>query len=567
MRTIAKEIMNSFDAARWLVLLLVTSFVSTQLLCQTVNVTTWHNDNGRTGWNAQESNLNVNNLGTSKFGKICSSAPLDGQVYAQPIVVTQLPIKNVNTGHTTTYPEVVFVATENDSVYAFDPNSLDSHKNCTQIAYTSLLPSGESAVDCSQIGSGRCLTINPTVGILGTPVVDAITNTLYVVTESQSTAPTALAHRLHALDITQSTLPEKVTAVQIGNGAFSNAHIQRPGLLLLNSVVYVGFSMMDGSNCCPNGYVYGFDATNLIPLARPYFPTTIPGSGNGAGVWQGGAGLAAGSDANGGTYLYFATGNGTFDGTTNFGDSFIKLSIDLTTVNGYFTPTGQNFKNDVDFGSGGVVIIPDGTLSCSNCGYLAVSASKDHNIYLIDRTNPPGFASQSVETVAGSTVYHNAPGYYNSNLYYAAVRGTLGLYPLSNTCAKGGTPPICSSTPAATTAVNFAYGTTPSVSSLGTTPGTAIVWAIWNHGDSCNGKLCKRVPPPRPPKSEPAVLYAFQADTLKQLYASNNCSSRDLMGSGIKFSVPTIANGKVYVGTQTELNVFAEYGNNPPTCK
>jgi hypothetical protein len=371
--------------------------------------------------------------------------------------------------------------------------------------------------------------------------------------------PKTFTHRIHALDITNFN--EKfhgsvVVSATVGNVSFTSVdHIQRPGLLLLSgtpSVVYAAFSMMDAAPGLPNGWILGYNASNLADTSYPLkFPTTIA-AGGGGGVWQGGAGLAAGNDANGGPYLYFGTGNGTYDGTSNWGDSFLKLQTNLSSVANWFTPFDQYCRNcnDEDFGSGGVTLIPDNTLS-SPYAYLAVMADKSKNIWVMDRTIPGGFngsnngscptptcsgTNSNLETIPSSNEYHNTPAYWNNNLYYAAINEQLKKYTVASSCSQGtSVPPVCApgSGPPIPSPPSFPNGTTPSVSANGNSGG--IVWAIWQDGSPFQG--------------QPARLYALSSDVSTDLYDSTMCTG-DALYPGTKFSVPTIANHYVYVGTQ-----------------
>lgn len=368
------------------------------LLSSQVNVTTWHNDIGRTGQNTSETSLTPTTVNKTGFGKICSYA-VDGQVYAQPLVVTGLAI---GSGH-----PVEYVVTMNDKVYAFDGT------NCTLLlGPKSLLQGSEIAAQCGDVGGGGCLTFKPTIGILGTPVIDPGTNIMYLVAWSEITgSPNTFVHRIHALDITNlnevANGPVAISAT-VGSASFTSSdHIQRPGLLLLSgspSVVYVAFSMMDGAPGLPKGWVLGYNASNLTDTNYPLkFPTTPNGSGG--GVWQGGAGLAAGKDSSGTTYIYFGTGNGTFDqnvghtACVDCGDSFVKLTTGTPTVANFFAPFDAFCRNacnaDVDFGSGGVTLIPDNTLP-SPYAYLAVMADKSKSIWVMGRTSPDDSVAPTV---------------------------------------------------------------------------------------------------------------------------------------------------------------------------
>ena len=532
------------------------------LLSSQVNVTTWHNDIGRTGQNTSETSLTPTTVNKTGFGKICSYA-VDGQVYAQPLVVTGLAI---GSGH-----PVEYVVTMNDKVYAFDGT------NCTLLlGPKSLLQGSEIAAQCGDVGGGGCLTFKPTIGILGTPVIDPGTNIMYLVAWSEITgSPNTFVHRIHALDITNlnevANGPVAISAT-VGSASFTSSdHIQRPRLLLLSgspSVVYVAFSMMDGAPGLPKGWVLGYNASNLTDTNYPLkFPTTPNGSGG--GVWQGGAGLAAGKDSSGTTYIYFGTGNGTFDqnvghtACVDCGDSFVKLTTGTPTVANFFAPFDAFCRNacnaDVDFGSGGVTLIPDNTLP-SPYAYLAVMADKSKSIWVMDRTSPGRFGGSNsgscptptcsgtnanVETIPRSNQYHNTPAYWNQRLYYAAINESLTSYQVASQCPFGDLygPPVCVSGPgqSPSSSVTFPYGVTPSVSASGSSGG--VVWSIWQDGNASGGSK--------------AILYAFSSDLSTDLFDSTMCTNNvDALDPGTKFSVPTIANGYVYVGTQGNFNIF-----------
>jgi hypothetical protein len=528
------------------------------LLSGQTNVLTWHNDNWRDGLNSTETVLTQANVNATQFGRICS-ALLDGQVFAQPLVVS------------TGGKNIVYVATMNDSVYAVDGTT------CSQINSVSLLQSSEIAVRCTDVGGAKCHTMNPILGILGTPVIDATTNTMYLVTETESTAgtcgtltkkpPSCFVHRLHALDLTSFAEkfngPVAIAGTYQGVLFTSNLDIQRPGLLLLPGVmpngdsgVYIGFSEIDGVGKpgvnIPHGWVFGYDSQNLN--TAPYVWNSTP-SGEGGGVWASGAGLAAGLDSpTGTTNIYLVTGDGDFTANTggsDYGDSFVKLTTNLVP-SGYFTPFAQACMNpaDQDFGSSGVMLIPD-----SGSTYYAVAASKQGIVYAMNRANPGGYTPPTNSTCpatgtnanvqyfqASTHQYYTTPVSWNSQLYYTPMLGAISRYPLNvTTPAKCLLTPVCLGN-TVKTAISFQYGTNLSVSSSGTTTGTAILWAEKGNG--------------WPTTATPGIgiLYAFDAEhsiskALPELWDSNQCPVRDHPGNAIKFVLPTIANGSVYLGS------------------
>lgn len=547
---------------------------ATTLSNSQTNVLTWHNDNWRDGLNSTETVLNQANVNPKQFGKICS-AVFDGQIFGQPLVISAAG-KNT-----------VYVATMNDSVYSVDG------ANCSQIISVSLLQAGEEPAQCDDVGGGQCHTISPILGIMGTPVIDPTTNTIYLVSESELTKgkcanPTkkpsfCFVDRLHALDLT--TLAEKFNgpvtiAGSVGKTPFvAYNHNQRPGLLLLSGVmangdsgVYIGFSSIAGSGApglnVPSGWVFGYDAQDLA--VAPYVWISTP-DGEGGGVWASGAGLAAGLDSPGGaTYLYLVTGDGDFNANTggaDYGDSFVKLTTGLVPT-AYFTPFAQACMNpaDEDFGSGGAMLIPD-----SGSIYYALAASKLGVIFAMNRENPGGYkpprnstcpavgTNLDAEYFLGSAhEYYTTPVSWNSQMYTVAMYDSVAKYQLNI-----GTTKVCNFSPICTgnvvkTGVTLQYGTNLSLSSSGTITGTAILWATAGNGW------------PTSTSTAPVVLYAFDAEhvvssAIPELWDSVKCPKRDQTGNATKFVLPTIANGFVYLGsmdptdttnTRGELDAF-----------
>jgi len=450
---------------------------------QAVNVLMQHNDLARTGANTSETILTPANVNTNTFGKLFANS-VDGQVYAQPLYVENLSISSK-------LHNVVFVCTENNSVYAFDADAGGITYWHTNLGtpYTS-----------------SCGDLTPVVGITGTPVIDLNSGTLYVDTKL-SAGP---AHKLHALDITTGS--EKFGGpVTIAASNFSAAvQHQRPGLLLLNGVVYVAF----GSHCDQgsyHGFVLGYNATNLTQTAA--FNVTPAGS-MGA-VWSGG--MAPAADASGN--IYIMTGNGTFSGNTNFdlSESMIKLNGSLA-VQDYATPGNWSSLNagDTDLGSGGVVLLPT---------HYAVGMGKDGNFYLADTANmghvgnfKQVFAAQSSgDTVGKSPVYWQGP----------AKQYLFALHSNSKTKSFEFTGTSINTTPLGT--ANFTMNDRCggiSLSANGTNNGI-----LWEIGSDSN-------------------LRAYDAVNFPTLLWSGS------VGTYVKMTCPTIANGKVYVGTSSTLGVW-----------
>lgn len=495
---------------------------------------TYHNDTARTGQNLQETLLTPANVNTSKFGKLFSFH-VDGYIYAQPLYVKNVPIGGQ-------LHNVVIVATEHDSVYAFDadnqvPTPLWQVSFIDPSAGVTTVPSGD--VSCTQIV--------PEIGITGTPVIDPATGTLYVVAKTKENG--TYVHRIHALDITSGSakpgsgvvMQSSVPGTGIPNDGHGNVLFgydsllasQRAALLLSNNDIYVTFA-----SYCDMGPYHGWAmAYNAMTLALVATFNATP-NGDEGGIWQSGAGPAADIGSN----VYLASGNGTFDadsGGSDFGDSFLKLNGTTLTVTDYFTPHDQADIStaDQDIGSGGAVLLPDQSVGPQ---HLLVGAGKNGTIYLLDRDNmghfQPGSDNQIVQSLpfalgsqTGVDSFFGVPAYFGNTLYFVGSGDFLRGYALSN--GKLGT------TPASQSANVFPFpGAVPVVSANGSNNG--IVWAI----DQGTGR---------------AVLRAYPAtDVSVELYNSDQNVSRDDPGLAVKFSVPTVANGKVYVGTQDRLTVF-----------
>jgi PQQ-like domain len=527
-----------------------------------LRITTWHNDNAHTGQYLRETTLTPLNVNAKKFGKL-GSFTVDGQIYAQPLYWPGLHIPHMGTHN------VVFVATENDSVYALDADTPGSQP-LWQVNFTN--PPNVTAVPCEDINT-PC-HVYPIVGITGTPVIDPSSKTLYVITRTKEIQGSNVLYvqRLHALDI--ATHAEKfggpVEITASANGiSFDSLHAgQRPGLLLLpgsqggNNVVYIAWAAYthNGPPILP-GWIMAYDAQTLKQLA--VFDTTP--NGIDGGVWGSGGGIASDSRGN----VYAASGDGTFDANTgggDYGDSLLKLKLNRGTLSviDYFTPMDQacRLQADLDLGSGAPMVLPhDGSAKFTDevlisgkggtpCDLFGGTYASP--IYMVNRKKMGHFNDQHdnvVQTVAGATAgYWSAPAYWKGQtaayVYYAGVledagKGvgdTLRMYTLS-----GG---MLSASSVAQSPNIFPVGSTPSISANGGTNG--IVWAIERQDG-----LAKQ------PGSHPAVLHAYDATNVAtELYNSKQAGTRDQAGPATKYQVPTIANGKVYVGTQTELDVY-----------
>jgi len=514
-------------------------------------VLTYHNNLSRDGTNSHEFALTTGNVATATFGKLFS-CPTDGAIYAQPLWVPNLTV--VGSVH-----NVALVATQHDSLYAFDAdaspcvtlwhvNLIDSTHGGTTGEVT-VLSSGTGAL----VGSGYG-DIAPEVGVTGTPVIDPTTNTLYVVSKSVN-ANTQFFQRLHAIDITTGN--ERVTPRSIdstitvaGTGAGSvggqvafdpRNENQRPGLVLYNGVVYVAWASHEDHDPY-HGWVIGFSASTLAPVTNAAFNTTPNQVGTSTysrgGIWMGGGAPAVDSTGN----LYCITGNGTFDANTggaNYGDSVLKLS----TTNGlsladYFTPLDQATldANDTDFGSGAATVLIDQPLAPTP--HLVVGGGKQGNLFVLNRDNLGKFSSSTnnvVETVNVGNSIFATPVFWQNTLYVAGVSGALKQFAFNvNTGQFGGAP-------ASQSATTYGFpGATPSLSANGIS--NAIIWTL------DNSQYCT----PQSPGCGATVLHAYDATNLAtELWNSSQAAgNRDKAGNAVKFTVPTVANGRVYVGTR-----------------
>jgi len=520
-----------------------------------VNVLTYHNDFARTGQTTNETVLTPGIVKTNTFGRLFAYA-VDGQIYAQPLYVSGLAFPGQGTHN------VVFVATMHDSVYAFDGDS-NAGANGGLLWKVSLGLS--AATPNNDFGNryGPYHDIRPEVGIVGTPVIDLAAGTLFV--DAFTHEGTSYLHRIHALNILngaeQPNSPMVVRAAIAGKGVGSsgtvlafdpkNNGLQRPALTLAGGVLYVVYSGFADTNPY-HGWILGFDTLTLQQLTNYIFNTT-PNSTTAAyganagegGLWMGGNGL--GVDA--ATNLYFMVANGIFNansGGTEYADSFIHLSTSGgLAVADYFTPHDQATMaaNDTDLGSGGPVLLPDEAGSAAH-RHLIVGAGKSGKIYLVDRDAMGRFNSlndaQIVQTVSGTIGgAFSTPAYFNHRLYYQAVGDHLKILSISNATLSAS---ALSQSPRT---IGFP-GATPSISANGTN--NAIAWVL------DNGAVTSGTP------SGPAVLHAFNAYNLAQeLYNSSQAGSRDTASFAVKTTVPTIANGKVYVGGASALSVYGAF--------
>jgi hypothetical protein len=503
-------------------------------------VTTYHNDLSRDGANTQEYALTPTTVNTATFGKLFS-CPVDGAVYSQPLWMPNLTVSGAR-------HNVVFVATAHDSLYAFDADNT----TCQQLWHDNLIDTthgavaGEVTVPSGPInnlvGNGYG-DITPEVGVTGTPVIDPTSGTLYVVSKSVDGTATNFYQRLHAIDITTgnekfsgpAAIGPSITYPGTGDGnttvAFSpHQQHQRAGLALVNGIVYVAWASHEDTTPY-YGWVAGFKASDLS-LASVVNITPNVGYG---GIWMGGGAPAADSSNN----LYLITGNGGFDATSatapnnDYGDSFLQLSSSLA-VTSYFTPSDEatDQTNDADFGSGGSAVVLN--LPSGSPKHLVIGGGKDGMLYLLDGDTMGGLGDSSARQhfYAGNPIFATG-AFWNNNFYIAPIYAAVVQFtfdPSTN---------LMNPNPASNGTVNYYFpGATPSVSANGVTNG--VVWALDSH------TYCTQ----QSQGCGPAVLHAYNATNVTTDIWNSAMVTADAAGYAVKFTVPTVANGHVYVGTR-----------------
>lgn len=499
-----------------------------------IDVVTYHYDNLRTGQNTSETILTPANVNSTRFGKLGEFSVV-GNVDAQPLYLSNVSIPGAGTRN------ILYVATEHGCVFAFDADSISgTTSKALWIASTSL--AGETSSD-----NRSCSQVTPEIGITSTPVIDRARHAIYVISVSKDGGGN-YHHRLHALDLTTGAElfggPTTITATFPGSGAGSSGgnvvfdpsqYNERPGLLQLGNTIYTTW----GSHCDNGAYTSWVMTFSADTLKQTAVLNLVP-NGSDGGIWMSGAAPAV--DAAGD--IYFIIGNGTFDKalTSGFpsqgdcGNCFAKISSSppLALLD-YFTPSNTMTESDgdVDFGSGGPLLLPDLTDASGTTRHLAVGSGKDAKIYVLDRDNMGKFNANA------DTIYQEIPGalssgefakpsYFNNTVYYGAVGDNLKAFRISN--AKLVTPPSSQSS------TQFAFpGTTPSISANGSMNG--VVWAVENAGTG--------------------VLHGYDATNLgKELYNSNQAANGRDQFADNKFITPMVANGRVYVGTPTSVAVF-----------
>lgn len=549
---------------------------------------TYHNDLARTGQNLNEIELKPGNVNSYAFGKLFT-IPVDGYLYAQPLYVPSIAVPGRG------IHDLVYAATENNTVYAFDAENPKA-----ETLWSAHLGPPVPAV--KQV-PGNCTSIEPNIGITSTPVIDPTTSTIYVVSRNFE-EPGKFSYHLHALDFrTGAERPGSPVAIEggvrvrVAGGiekkiAFDpTLNLQRPGLALVNGNIAMGF----GSDCDYgdfHGWLFTFDAATLKQTG--IFLTTP--SGENGGVWQSGAAPAADTE----NHIFLITGDGTFDadsGGPNHGDSFMKLQQKNNGLNllDYFTPSTQKKLDalNLDLGSGGLVIVPD---QISTHPHLVVASGKDGSIYLLDRDNLGHFQAtgnyQIVQFLSAvlNPVFSTPAVWQDSThtwIYFGATLAKLKAYTLEN----GFLSPL----PASQSQQRFGPpGSSPVVSSNGTKDG--IVWILAKSmGDTPTGARAyaarllsvarhpkalaafigrtlymlvhpslwreyfgRKLPTIHTNQVSPVVLRAYDATNLADLlYSSDQApNNRDQADLPVKFAVPIVANGRVYFGTQDHLDVY-----------
>jgi len=496
------------------------------------DVVTYKYDVMRTGQNPTESTLTLSNVTSSSFGKL-RNLMVDGLVDAQPLYISRLTVAGAT-------HNVVFVATEHDSVYAFDADT------GTILWQVSLLSGGDTTSD-----DRGCSQVTPEIGITSTPVIDRNAGshgTIFVVAMTKDTSSN-YHQRLHALDITTGQeiagSPSEIAATFGATTFAPGQYKERAALLLNNGTIYTTWA----SHCDDGpygGWIIALSESALAITSVLNVAMDASGSGfasQGPSIWMSGGGPAADSSGN----VYVLTANGRFETTLSttgfpdggdYGNSFVKVSSSSGTlaVADYFTMSAEiaESSKDDDLGSGGVMLLPDMTDAEGTVRQLAVGAGKDGNMYVVDRNNMGKFTSvgnniwQQLNGVLGSGVW-STPAYFNSNIYYGPQGGSLLAFSVTNA--------LLSSSPTSQSSTQFTYpGTFPVVSANGTA--NAIVWAYEN--------------------TSPAVLHAYAATNLAtELYNSNQASNgRDHFGAGNKNIAPVVADGKVFVATTNSVAVF-----------
>lgn len=492
-------------------------------------VLTYHTNNARDGENLDEKTLTLSNVNSTQFGKLFSY-PVDGMVFAQPLYVKHLSIGDA-------FHNVVFVATEHDTVSAFDADSSGG----ALWSKSFINPSqGITTIPASDLDT----PVKPEIGVTSTPVIDGNTGTMYVLAATKENG--VYRHKLHALDITSGAEkfggPVVMEGSVTGTGAGSvsgkvsfqsQVELQRTALLLSNGTVYIAFASHNDLGAY-HGWVLGYDAHTL---QQKYIWNATP-NGTKGGIWQAGCGPSADSDGN----VYVVIGNGSFTankGGADYGDSVVKLQPTSSglKVADYFTPFDQADLSsaDKDLGSSGFVLLPD---QSGSRPHLGITAGKAGTIYVIDRDDMGKFNDaddtqivQSIPDALGTTTNGrnlSTAVLWQDNTFYTGRNDFAKQFKVDNGTLV--TPPYQQATH------QFGFSASSAMSADGT--GNGILWTIEGGTN---------------------VLHAYDASNIStELYNSTQAGTRDALSPTVRFVVPLIADGKVYVATQTEIAVFGE---------
>jgi hypothetical protein len=518
-----------------------------------IGVTTYHNDNTRAGQNLQEYALTPSAVAGGSFGKRWS-CPLDGVAYAQPLYVANVAINGA-------IHNLLIVVTMHDSAYAFDADN----PNCVTLWQDSFIDPDDGITSTSS-STSNCGDIPIEFGITGTPVIDPVAGTVYLV--SNTTENGTVIQRLHALNLIDGTeraqSPVVIQAQVAGTGDGGTVETfqaiyenQRPGLVLTSGKILIGWS----AHCDAgpwHGWLMSYDATTLAQTA--VFPVTP--NGTQGGIWMSGGAPAVDSSGN----VLLTTGNGTFDNSNNvmpplspsndFGMSFLNLNPLTLTVQDFYTPSQWQAWSwqDWDVSASGVVVLPDGSGPTGHPNVLA-GGDKQGHLWLIDRTSMSGYSSIADNTVQFLTMpnsvcsannqgdcYFASPGYWSGTLYMALWQGPLMAFQMT-----GGLIPSSGgyATPASQSTEIYPFPSpTPSIS--GSPSGGTIVWVLDNAANATDNSTGEG----------PALLRAYDATNLgTTLYSSTN-SAADTAGNATKFTLPTVANGHVYIAGNGSLTVY-----------
>ena len=495
---------------------------------------TYHGETFRSGLNAQERALAPSRLNSTTFRRVFTRA-VDGQIYAQPLYVANLLIG-------TSYQNVVYTATEHDSVYAFNADG----KTTSPIWKRNFL-----GTNITTLPKGSNGLISPEIGITSTPVIDPSSKTLYVVATTVESG--VVKHKLHALSLT--TGAEKYGGPVTISGSYGGVtfapsrHLQRPALLLVNADVIICFGS-HGDALPYQGWMFAYSA-NGGTLHRTGVLSTAPSSNGAAAIWNSGGGPAADTNSN----IFVVTGNGDFNLNTaglSAGNSFLKLTLSngVFHILDFYTPSNQAALNaqDLDLGSGGPMIAP--TQSGAAIPSLILCGGKDGIIYVVNRSNMGHYNATTDHAVQKLTIGRPepingnwfTPANWNGYVYFGGMNESVMAFKFTNG--------LLPSSPSSQTTKTFGY---PGASATGSASGKSngIVWVLDNSmfvGGARGGTVNT---------AGPAVLHAYRADDLSvELYNSSQAGTRDTAGKAIKFTIPTVANGHVYVGGAKQLTAY-----------